>query len=30
MENKTLFSVIYTKDKIDAYCMQRWEEKKCN
>jgi len=27
MENKILFSVIYTKDKIDAYCMQRWEEK---
>jgi len=27
MENKMLFSVIYTKDKIDAYCVQQWEEK---
>jgi hypothetical protein len=27
MENKILFSVIYSKDKIDAYCIQRWEEK---
>jgi hypothetical protein len=27
MENKILFSVFHAKQKIDSYCLQRWEEK---